>query len=104
MSISVLELRYLIRSAMINRQLVEFVYDNHYVLGEPHVYGIKVNEIHLLVYQIDGQSNNVRLPKWRDVPAEKISNLHLLRYHFQGKRKSETNIQKEFDKVLEFVR
>jgi len=93
----------LIRSAMINKQLVEFIYDDQYVLGEPHVYGVKINEIHLLVYQIDGQSSNVRLPKWRDVPAEKISNLRLLRYHFQGKRTNGINIQRDFDKVLEIV-
>lgn len=104
MSLSILELRYLIRSAMINKQLVEFIHDDQYVLGEPHVYGIKVNEIHLLVYQIDGQSNNVRLPRWRDVPAEKISNLRLLRYHFQGKRANGINVQRNFDKILETVR
>jgi len=103
MSLNVLELRYLIRSAMINKQLVDFVYENQYVLGEPHVYGIKANEIHLLIYQIDGQSSNTRLPKWQDISAEKICNFHLLRYHFQGKRTT-TNIQKDFDKVLEFVK
>ncbi|MBI1828007.1 MAG: hypothetical protein HY222_04335 [Thaumarchaeota archaeon] len=103
MTLSILELRYLIRNAMINKQLLGFIYDNQYVLGEPHVYGIKINEIHLLVYQISGQSNTGRLPKWRDTLAEKISNLRLLRYHFQGKRTSGIDIQKDFDKVLEFV-
>ncbi|MGB9002435.1 MAG: hypothetical protein WCC52_01340 [Nitrosotalea sp.] len=102
MSLSILELRYLIRDAMINRQLVEFSYDNQYVLGEPHVYGIKINEVHLLVYQIDGQSDT-RLPGWRDVQVEKISKLHLLCYHFQGKRTSGINIQRDFDKILEMV-
>ncbi|MGI0102550.1 MAG: hypothetical protein ACREA7_08155 [Nitrosotalea sp.] len=103
MSLSILELRYLIRDAMVNRQLVEFIYDRQYVLGEPHVYGIKINEIHLLVYQISGQNNAKRLPNWRDVLAEKISNLHLLRYHFQGKRTSGANIQRDFDKILELI-
>jgi hypothetical protein len=103
MSLSILELRYLIRDAIINRQLVEFIYDDQYVLGEPHVYGIKINEIHLLVYQIDGQSNNARLPKWRIVPAEKISDFRLLRYHFQGKRTSGINVRRDFDKILEIV-
>jgi len=103
MSLSILELRYLIRDAMINRQLVEFNHDGQYVLGEPHVYGIKVNEVHLLVYQIDGQNNNARLPSWLDVHVEKISNLHLLCYHFQGKRTSGINIQRDFDKILEMV-
>lgn len=103
MSLSILEIRYLIRDAMINRQLVEFRYDNQYVLGEPHVYGIKINEVHLLVYQIDGQSSNTRLPSWRDVRVEKISNLRLLCYHFQGKRTNGINIQRDFDKILEMV-
>lgn len=103
MSLSILELRYLIRDAMIHRQLVEFIYEGQYVLGEPHVYGIKINEIHLLVYQISGQNNAKRLPNWRDVPAEKITNLRLLRYHFQGKRTNGIKVQRDFDKILELV-
>jgi hypothetical protein len=103
MTPSILELRYLIRSAMANRQLLGFIYDGMYVLGEPHIYGIKINEIHLMVYQIGGQSKAGKLPKWRDIPAEKISDLRLLRYHFQGKRTGRVDVQRDFDKVLEIV-
>jgi hypothetical protein len=86
---------------MINRQLLGFIYENQYVVGEPHAYGIKIGELHLLVYQISGQ-NSGRLPKWRDILTDKISNLRLLGYHFQGKRKRIV-IQNDYDKVLEIV-
>ncbi len=102
MTLKALDVRFLIKSAMINRQLVEFSYENEYVVGEPHVYGIKINEIHLLVYQICGQ-NNERVPCWRDVTVEKISDLKPLGYHFQGKRKSVNKLRGRFEKILEII-
>jgi hypothetical protein len=104
MTMNVLELRYLIRSAMTNKQLVDFFYEGQYVLGEPQIYGIMVNEIHLLIYQLSGQNNSEYLPKWRDTRAENISNLRLLRYHFQGRRVNWIKSHDKFDKVLESVK
>jgi hypothetical protein len=56
-----------------------------------------------LVYQVDGDSESGRLPKWRDMFVEEISGLHVRNQYFQGKRATSSIIAENLDRVFEVV-
>jgi hypothetical protein len=99
-----LSFRDIIKNTILKKQLVEFNCKDQYIFAEPHAYGIKNGKILLIIYQLDGDSDSNRLPKWRNIDVTEISNIHVFdNKYFPGKRESSLMMDKEFDTVLELV-
>ena len=74
-------------NAIENYNLIEFSYNGHYRIVEPHTYGInhKGNDM-LAAYQIDGTSDKGDVPDWKQFNTDKISGLKILEDNFTGTR------------------
>lgn len=93
----------IIRTAIKNKNLIEFAYENKHRIAEPHVYGILDGKRQLLVYQIAGQSSSGNLPNWRRMDVSKISNMRILDDHFPGRRPYPSGGHSSFDTVYAVV-
>jgi hypothetical protein len=89
-----------IRAAISNKSIVEFKYQGHQRIAEPHVYGINGGKTQLLVYQIRGGSSSGRLPAWRRVEVDQISDFMLLTERFPGRRPNPSGGHSAFDVIL----
>lgn len=76
----------LIRVAIREKRLLDFVLHRLRRIAEPHVYGIRRGVPQLLVYQTAGQSKSGRLPNWRTADLKDISHLRVLDQRFAGPR------------------
>jgi predicted DNA-binding transcriptional regulator YafY len=81
-----------LRSAITNRNLLEFSYKGHHRVVEPFTYGItpKGNEV-LRAYQTDGTSESGAVPDWRLFSVNKIEGLVILDSHFTQARPGYTS-------------
>ncbi len=77
----------LLRMAIKQRRLIRLLYGGKERIVEPHDYGIHNGSAKLLAYQVAGASSN-RLPNWRWMEADSISNIQLLDRTFPGGRPS----------------
>lgn len=92
------------KNAILKKHPVGFYCKDQYIFAEPHAYGIKNGKILLMVYQLDGDYDSSRLPKWRDIDVTEISDMHVFdNKYFPGKRESSLMMDNEFDVVLELV-
>src|SRR4051812_7529883 len=91
----------LLRTAIENKRLIRFLYRDKYRIVEPHDYGIQNGSVKLLVYQVGGSSSG-KLPNWRWMEVDEISNVHVLDQRFRGGRPTPTGKHHEWDKL--FVR
>lgn len=77
----------IIIEAIENRNLLEFNYDGHYRVVEPHTYGIfKNGSEKLAAFQVDGTSDKGDVPDWKLFTVEKINGLGILEDTFNGTR------------------
>jgi hypothetical protein len=76
----------LIWTSIEGRRHVRFFYDAKERISEPHDYGVQNGQVRLLVYQFGGESNTGRLPAWRLVDVNRISELKILNTIFPGNR------------------
>lgn len=73
-----------IKTAIQNKNLIQFWYHNNQRVAEPHVFGlITKDELTVLTRQVGGYSKSGGLPDWRMFYVDKISNLKILDQHFQ---------------------
>ena len=75
-----------IRAAIAARCLLEFVYEGHSRIVEPHDYGLQHGVAKLLAYQRGGTSRSGRLPSWRLFLVSKMSDPSPTRNPFAGAR------------------
>lgn len=77
----------IIREAIANKQLLEFIYKDELRIVEPYTFGVttKGNDV-LSGYQIDGESTSSNELGWRLFTLDKIDNLNLLEDDFSGDR------------------
>ena len=75
----------LLRAAIAQRRLIELVYHGKTRILEPHDYGVHNGSVKLLGYQIAGASSG-RLPNWRWIEVDQITDLRLLDRTFPGGR------------------
>ena len=94
----------LIRSAIANRQVIEFTYRGLHRVAEPHVYGLHKGKRQLLTYQIRGESSSGGLPNWRRVDVDDISDVQALHESFPGPRPTVSGEHSSFDEVIAIVR
>lgn len=77
----------LLRIAIEQKRLIEFVFKNKPRVVEPHDYGIHKGRIKLFGYQVGGLSSKP-LPNWRWPLVNSIGDLRLLNQTFPGRRRS----------------
>jgi hypothetical protein len=91
----------LLRKAIQERRLVQFVYKHKRRIVEPHDYGIHNGSIKLFGYQVGGWSSEP-LPSWRWALVNSISDLCLLAQQFPGRRPSPSGRHHQWEQI--FVR
>ena len=92
-----------IRAAIDQKRLVELVYGNKRRVVEPHDYGIQKGKVKLLAYQVGGSSTG-RLPNWRWLEVDAISELRLLDRTFPGGRPSPSGKHHKWDQLFARVK
>jgi predicted DNA-binding transcriptional regulator YafY len=89
----------LLRTAIEHRRLIRLVYRSKDRIVEPHDYGIHNGSVKLLAYQVGGSSSG-KLPNWRLMDAELISDVQLLDQTFAGGRPTSTGKHYKWDKLF----
>jgi hypothetical protein len=79
------EIDALLRKAIVEKWLVELVYNEKRRIVEPHDYGVQNGSIKLLGYQLAGASSGP-LPNWRWFEVDLITDIRLLDRKFPGGR------------------
>jgi len=77
---------------------ISFTYQGKPRIAEPHDYGMRNGRARLLSYQIGGQSSSGRLPNWRMVDVNKMSDFKALEETFAGNRPAKQHYQ--WDKLF----
>jgi hypothetical protein len=90
-----------LRAAIQQRRLVQLRYDDKPRVLEPHDYGIQSGVIRLLAYQIGGSSSG-KLPNWRWLDVNRISDFQVLERTFRGGRPVPSGKHHKWDQL--FVR
>ena len=93
----------IIRNAINEKHLVEFMYQGLQRIAEVHVYGVKDGIRQMLVYQVRGQSRSGRLPDWRRVNLREVINLRLIDENFPGRRPNPSRNHSEWDQIIALV-
>lgn len=74
--------------AIKSKTIIEFLYDGHKRIVEPHAYGLSHRGKELLCcYQIGGISHSDEIPCWRLMDVGNIDSIKVLTKHFSGTRK-----------------
>ena len=89
----------LIRMAIEQKRLIQLHYRNRDRIVEPHDYGIHKGSVKLLAYQVAGSSTE-RLPNWRWMETDLISDIHLLNQTFSGRRPASSGKHHKWDKLF----
>jgi hypothetical protein len=89
----------LLRLAIEQRRLVRLVYHDKSRIVEPHDYGIYKGSRKLLGYQVGGSSSG-KLPNWRWMEVDSISDLDLLNRTFPGGRPIPSGKHHQWDQVF----
>ena len=92
----------LLRTAIEQKRLIQVSYKNKTRIIEPHDYGVHNGSIKLLGYQVGGSSSG-RLPNWRWMEANSISDIHLLKRTFRGGRPSPSDKHHKWDQLFKRV-
>ena len=89
----------LIRRAIHERRLVEFMYHGAPRAAEPHDYGRMQSRVRLLSFQVRGSSRG-SLPGWRLFDVAEIKELRVLGETFGGSRGTQHRTHKHWDEVF----
>ena len=90
-------------TAIEHRRLLRFRYQNKDRIVEPHDYGVHSGSVKLLGYQIGGASSH-KLPNWRWMETERISDVQILDQTFPGGRPTPSGKHHKWDKLFIRVR
>ncbi len=93
----------LLRAAIEQKRLIRLVYKGNLRIIEPHDYGIHNGSVKLLAYQVGGSSSG-RLPNWRWMEVNLISDVHLLDRTFPGGRPNASGKHHQWDQLFIRVR
>jgi hypothetical protein len=75
------------------------MYRNKDRIVEPHDYGVHNGVVKLLGYQVGGSSSG-RLPNWRWMETDLISDIHLLNRTFPGGRPTPSGKHHQWDQLF----
>ncbi|MFC1913058.1 hypothetical protein ACFLX7_02545 [Chloroflexota bacterium] len=77
----------IICDAIRNRSVLEFTYDGHHRIVEPHAYGLSLRRKEVIrCYQIGGTSCSGEVPAWKLGEVVRIESLVVTKKHFVGER------------------
>lgn len=91
----------LLRAAIDQRRLIQLRYDNRPRILEPHDYGVQNGVIRLLAYQVGGSCSG-KIPNWRWLDVDRISQPQMLSRVFRGGRSIPSGKHHTWDQL--FVR
>jgi len=80
-----MEIDEVLRRAIVQKRLIELVYNGRRRIVEPHDYGVHKGSVKLLGYQLAGASSGP-LPNWRWFEIDLVTDIHLLDRRFRGGR------------------
>ncbi|HEY7306681.1 MAG TPA: hypothetical protein VH601_21335 [Bryobacteraceae bacterium] len=89
----------LLRTAIEQKRLIRLLYKNRERIVEPHDYGVHNGRVKLFAYQVGGSSSH-RLPNWRWMEEDLISNIQLLNKTFPGGRPTPSGKHHNWDKIF----
>jgi hypothetical protein len=89
----------LLLTAISEKRLIRLRYRGRDRIVEPHDYGIHNGAAKLLAYQVGGSSSG-KLPNWRWMETEQISELTLLDQTFPGGRSAPAGKHHQWDKLF----
>jgi len=89
----------LLRSAIRHRRIIRLRYGDRERILEPHDYGVQKGCPRLLAYQVGGSSSG-RLPNWRWIDVNRISDLQLLDRTFPGGRATPSGKHLKWDQLF----
>jgi hypothetical protein len=92
-----------LRTAIEHRHLLRLLYKGKERIVEPHDYGIHKGSVKLLGYQVGGASSN-RLPNWRWMEADLISDIEILDQTFPGGRPTPSGKHHQWETLFLRVR
>ena len=92
----------LLRIAIEERTIIGFRYRDKERVAEPHDYGIYKGRARLLVYQIGGSSKG-KIPDWRLMDVDLISEVQLLQKTFDGGRRASSGQHYLWDQIYASV-
>jgi hypothetical protein len=88
----------LLRIAIQEKRLIQFVYKQKPRIVEPHDYGVHNGSIKLFGYQVGGLSSDP-LPNWRWALVNSISDLQILEQRFSGRRDTPSGRHHRWDQI-----
>jgi hypothetical protein len=89
----------LLWAAIEHRRLLRLRYRNKERIVEPHDYGVHNGSVKLFGYQIGGASSH-KLPNWRWMETDLISDVQLLNQTFPGGRPTPSGKHHKWDKLF----
>jgi hypothetical protein len=89
----------LLWTAIEQKRLIQLRYKDRDRIVEPHDYGVQKGSVKLLGYQIGGSSSH-KLPNWRWMEEDLISDIRLLNRTFPGGRKIPSGKHHQWDKLF----
>jgi hypothetical protein len=89
----------LLRTAIEQKRLIRLFYKDKERIVEPHDYGVHNGVVKLFAYQVGGFSSQ-KLPNWRWMEEDLISNIELLNRTFRGGRSARTGKHHTWDKLF----
>jgi predicted DNA-binding transcriptional regulator YafY len=89
----------LLRTAIEQKRMLRLHYRNKVRIVEPHDYGEHNGVIKLLAYQFGGSSSG-RLPNWRWMETDLISDVELLDRTFPGGRPTSSGKHHQWDRLF----
>lgn len=77
----------IISEAIDSRRLLEFIYDGHRRVVEPHTFGVsRTGKDTLAAFQVEGTSSRGVVPAWAQFTVDKIEGLKLVDQSFADAR------------------
>jgi hypothetical protein len=86
-------------SAIEHRRLLQLRYRDKERIVEPHDYGIHNGIVKLFTYQVGGSSSQ-KLPNWRWIETDLVSDVKLLNRTFPGGRTTKSGKHHKWDKLF----
>jgi hypothetical protein len=96
-------IKHSIKDAIQSKKVIEFYYDGHHRIAEPHVHGISNGQYEILTYQIAGRSKSGGIPDWRRIKGFEIKDLKVTERKFNGRRPFPSGKHSTFDEIFDIV-
>ena len=94
----------IIRNAIANREVIEFIYRGYPRVAEPHAYGIKDGKRQIVIFQVGGLSSAGTIQDWRRIGLDEITGLKATGVKFEGPRADRPAEYDSWDTIISIVK